>query len=107
MTENDSLTVEQRHAVNLFLHSLTLLKTDDDGLLPVHDRADLNAVAFLCGVVKAYTAACRTVEDFLLYQLSDRTEALIVSSVVPADDDVVAMWWKARADVVSCQLGSL
>jgi len=46
MTENQ-LTEDQCHAVNLFLHSLTLLHVDDDGLLPGHDRADLNAVAFL------------------------------------------------------------
>jgi hypothetical protein len=107
MTENDSLSVDQRAAVNLFLHSLTLLRTDDDGLELGHDRADFNAIAFLCGVAKAYVSACRTVEDFLLYQLADATEALIVSSVVPTDNDVVGLWWKARADVVNCQLGGL
>jgi hypothetical protein len=106
MTENQ-LTEEQRHAVNLFLHSLTLLKTDDDGLLPDHDMADLNTIAFLCGVVRTYAAACRTVEDFLLYQLADATEALLVSSVVPTPTDVSGMWWRARAEVVKCQLGGL
>jgi hypothetical protein len=67
----------------------------------------LNACALLCGVVKTFTAAGGTVEDILLYQLADKTEQLLVSAVAPTQNDVVGMWWKARAAVVECQLGAL
>ena len=91
----------------MFLHGLTKLKTDDDGLQSGHDMADFNTIALLCGVVKTFTAAGSTVEDILLYQLADKTETLLVSAVAPTESDVVGMWWKARADVVECQIGAL
>jgi hypothetical protein len=106
MTEA-TMTAEQRHVINLFLHGLTKLNTDDNGLKPGHDIEDLNVIAFLCLAVKAVTAACRTVEDILLYQLADESEALLVSSVIPTSDDVVGNWWKARVSVVNCQLGAI
>ena len=101
------MTEEQRHVVNVFLHSLTKLHTDDDGLKPGHDMDDLNTIAFLCLAIKALTATCRAVEDFVLYQLADATERLLVDTVVPQGCDVAGLWWKARAEVVNCQLGGL
>jgi hypothetical protein len=43
------VTDAQRQATKLFLHSLTLLKIDDNGLRAGNDMDDLNAVAFLAG----------------------------------------------------------
>jgi hypothetical protein len=99
--------IDRPKAVDLFMHSLTLLRTDDYALLPGHDEADLNTCAFLCGVVKTFTAAGSTVEDILLYQLADATEGLLVTAVLLGDKDVSGIWWKARAELVSCQLGGL
>jgi hypothetical protein len=98
--------IDRPRAVDLFMHSLTKLKTDDDGLLPGHDLQDLNTIALLCVVVKTFTAAGSTVEDVLLAHLADATEALIVSSVAPTDN-ASGIWWKARAELVQCQLGGL
>jgi hypothetical protein len=99
--------IDRGQAIGMFMHSLSLLKTDDHGLLPDHDLADLNAIALLCGVVKTFTAAGSTVEDVLLYHLVDATEALLVSSVMATDEDVSGKWWKARAALVECELGAL
>jgi hypothetical protein len=100
--------IDRGQAVAMFMHSLCKLKTDDDGLLPGHEMADLNAIALLCGVVRIFTDAhSETVEDVLLAHLADATEALLVSSVVPTQNDVVGMWWKARAELVECQLGAI
>lgn len=101
------MSPEQRHVTNLFLHGLNKLRTDDDGLQSGHEMDDLNVIAFLCLAIKSFTGACRTVEDILLFQLADATEALLVSSVVPTQSDVVGAWVKARAAVVECQLGAL
>jgi hypothetical protein len=99
--------VDRPKAIGMFMHGLTKLRTGDDGLLPDHDLADFDTIALLCGVVKTFTAAGHTVEDILLYQLADKTEALLVSAVAPTESDVVGMWWKSRAAVVECQLGAL
>ena len=100
--------LDRGQAVDLFQHSLTKLRTSDDGLESGHDLEDLNMCAFLCGVVRIFTdASAATVEDMLLARLADCTEQLLVSAVVPTDKDVVGAWWKARADVVECQLGAL
>lgn len=100
--------IDRGQAVDLFLHSLTMIRTSDDGLESGHDLEDLNMCAFLCGVVRIFTDACAaTVEDMLLAHLADATEALLVSAVAPTDDDVVGEWWKSRAAVVECQLGAL
>jgi hypothetical protein len=108
MTGFSFAAIDRPKAIGMFMHSLTKLKMDDDGLLPGHDMADLNACALLCGVIRIFTDAySATVEDVLLAHLADATEALLVSAVVPTDNDVVGAWWKARADVVECQLGAL
>jgi hypothetical protein len=100
--------IDRGQAVNLFMHSLTKIRTDDAGLLPDHDLQDLNTIALLCGVVRIFADAhSETVEDVLLAHLADATEALLVSAVVPTDNDVTGAWWKARADLVECQLGAL
>jgi hypothetical protein len=100
--------IDRPRAVNLFLHSLTKLRTDDAGLLPDHDLKDLNTCAMLCGAVRIFADAhSETVEDVLLAHLADATEALLVSAVIPTGDDVVGAWWRARADLVECQLGAL
>jgi hypothetical protein len=89
--------IDRSRAVDLFLHSLTKLRTDDDGLQSGHDLEDLNTIAFLCGVVRIFADAhSETVEDMLLAHLADATEALLVSSVVPTDNDVSGKWWRAR-----------
>ncbi|MGO9035115.1 hypothetical protein [Mycobacterium sp.] len=93
--------------VECFLYSLTLLATVDDGLAAGHDLKDLDAVAWLCGLVKLIGSACRTPEDVLLCSLADKTEALLVSELIPVDGDVVKDWLKARAELVSCRLGAL
>jgi hypothetical protein len=108
MTGFSFAAIDRDQAIGMFLHSLTKLKTDDDGLLPGHDMADLNAIALLCGAVRIFADAySATVEDMLLAHLADATEALLVSSVVPTDKDVSGIWWKARADLTECQLGGL
>jgi hypothetical protein len=50
--ERQPLNDDQRRATGLFLHSLKQLTIDDDRLRPGHDLEDLNAIAFLAGVVK-------------------------------------------------------
>jgi hypothetical protein len=108
MTGFSFTPIDRGQAVAMFMHSLGKLKTDDYGLQSGHDMADLNAIALLCGVVRIFADAhSETVEDVLLAHLADATEALLVSAVIPTGDDVVGAWWRARGDVVECQLGAL
>jgi urease gamma subunit len=97
----------QREATKLFLHGLTELKVDDNGLKAGNEMDSLNAVAFLAGVVKHYARECEAVEDILLYQLADATEALLVAAAVPTDVDVVSNWLRMRAELASNTLGGL
>lgn len=93
--------------VELFLYCVGMLRVDDDGLLPGHDVADLNACAFMSLAVKALAIAPRDVQDVLLFELADATEALIVTAVMPPEGDVVGRWTKARVALLECQLGGL
>jgi hypothetical protein len=108
MTGFNFTAIDRGQAIRMFQHSLTKLRTDDDGLLPGHDLADFNAIALLCGVVKIFADAhSATVEDVLLANLADATEALIVTAALPAQGDVVGRWIKARVELMECQLGAL
>jgi len=93
--------------VELFLYCIGELKTQDDGLAPGHDEAELETCAFLSRAVKALAIVPRDVHDVLLFELADATEALIVTAVLPAEGDVTGRWIKARADVVCSELGGL
>jgi len=113
--------VDDDQMVEMFLYSLTQLKTLDCGLAPAktaeRERAgqchggneleDLNAISLLCGVVKGITSACRDVEDVLLADVVEKTEALLVTAVIPAEDDLVKPWLKSRAELLSCRLRAL
>jgi hypothetical protein len=98
---------DERTLVECFLHGLSLLDVDDDGLAGGDDMADLDMLARLCVVLKALTARCRSVEDLLLAELVDATEDLLVTAVVPGEPDISTRWAKALANVVSNQLGAL
>jgi hypothetical protein len=91
----------------LFLYVVSQLEVDDDGLAAGQDLADLNAAAFACHAVKAITIAPENVEDMLIFDLADATEALIVTAAEPAEGDVVSRWHKCRAAVLSNRLGNL
>ncbi len=97
----------ERRVVDVFLYSLTLLKTEDDGLAPGNDEADLNAVGMMCGMVKWIACAGTTPEHVLLYGLAHLTEYLLTTAVMAAEFDVVTDWLKTRAELVSCRLGGL
>jgi hypothetical protein len=84
-----------------------LLKVDDDGLTPGHDLGDLNAVAFMCRMIKTLAIAPRDPRDILLFELADATEALLVTEVLPPEGDVSKRWIKARAELLTCELGGL
>jgi imidazole glycerol phosphate synthase subunit HisF len=98
------MTADERTAIDVFLHSLRLLRLNDDGLEPGHDPEDLNAIALLCEITKAITGAGRTVEDVLLCSLADKTEALLAAAVMPGDGDVAKNWLKARGELLCCRL---
>jgi hypothetical protein len=91
----------------LFMYCLDQLRVNDDGLAPGHDEAELETCAFLSRAVKAIAIAPRDVQDVLLFELADATEALIVTAVLPPEGDVATRWAKARAAVVENQLGGL
>ena len=103
----EAVAADRTRAVETFLHSLSLLNTDSEGLTPGHHLDDLNMAAMLSLVVKGYTAAADTPEDVLLYQLADATESLLVAAVEPATDDVVTAWHTARATYLICRLSGL
>ena len=96
MTEEKPALMNAERFVELFLYCVGLLRVDDDGLLPGHDMADLNACALLCTMVKALAIVPRDVQDILLFELADATEALIVTAVLPPEGDVSERWTKAR-----------
>ena len=102
-----AVAADRQRAIDLFLHALSLLKPDTDGLGSGHDLTDLDAAAMLCHVVKGYTRAGHTPEDMLLYQLADATESLLVTAAVPATPDVVKPWHVARAEFLNCRLSAL
>ena len=102
-----SAGVTPERCIELFLYCIGQLRVDDDGLVPGHDMADLNACALLCTMVKALAIVPRDVQDILLFELADATEALIVTAVMPPEGDVSKRWTKARAELLQCQLGGL
>jgi hypothetical protein len=106
MTAGFQFTTPER-AVELFHYCIGQLKTQDDGLAPGHDEADLETCAFLCRMVKALAIVPRDVHDLALFELADATEALIVTAVLPPEGDVVGRWIKARVSVLESQLGAL
>ena len=100
--------MNEERIVELFLFCLGNLKVDDDGLAPgQNDVGDLNAAAFLCHAIKSLAIAPRDVRDVLLFELADSTESLIATAVMAPEGDVSKRWKKARAELLSCELGGL
>jgi hypothetical protein len=91
----------------LFLYVVSQLEVDDDGLAPGQDLEDLNAAAFACMAMKAIAVSPDHVEDILLFDLADATEALIVTAAEPAESDVVTRFHRARAAVLQNRLSSM
>ena len=86
--------MNEERIVELFLYCLGNLKVGDDGLAPGHDIGDLNACAFLCHAIKSLAIAPRDVQDILLFELADATEALIVTAVLPPEEGDSERWKK-------------
>jgi len=99
--------VTPERTVELFLYCVGILRVNDEGLAAGHDMSDLNAAAFLSHMMKALAIVPRDVHDVVLFELADATEALLVSSVVPTDSDVVGRWTKARVSVLQSELDAL
>jgi hypothetical protein len=99
--------VEPDRVVELFLHCVGQLRVDDDGLASGHDVAELNAVAYLCLMMKTLAIVPRDPLDILLFELADATEALITTAVLPPNGDVVGRWTNARVSVMNCRLGAI
>jgi hypothetical protein len=106
MTEAWEFPTPER-TVELFLYCIGQLRVDDHGLLPGHDMADLNACAQLCTIVKALAIVPRDVQDVLLFELADATEALIVTEVLAPEGDVVDRWTKARVALLQNGLSAM
>ena len=105
----DLVFYDPNEFVDIFLHSLTKLRVQDGGLAGGHDMGDLNCISMLCAGIKLLgNVAGRNVEDVLLCSLAEHTERLLMTAVIPAeDDDVVKDWLRAQAELLSCRLSGL
>jgi hypothetical protein len=77
----------EQQAIDSFLRSMEALGSRGALSAIRDDPQDSNAIAQLCGRVKAISARGTNVEDFWLHNLADATEVLLatVASAVPID----------------------
>jgi hypothetical protein len=91
--------------IGIFLHGLTRLQVDDDGLVPdANDPDDLHTIGTLA--VLTYRIASRgdTPRDLALSRLAVTTGGLIASQWLGGGESIVREWSLARVELLELDI---
>lgn len=99
MTDNDHTPTD------VFLHALSLLTFNDDGLDDANDLDDIETTTRLCAAVKAATADANTPMHRSLHRLAERTEDMLITWVHP-NEPAVRAWLIARGEFLQLRLAA-
>lgn len=89
--------------IDVFIRSLNLINTDENGLTADNLPVDMEAIAQICPEIRAITAAGETPFQLALHRLAALTEQVVTTYVLP-DRAIAKAWLIARGEVLELRL---